>query len=978
MQNRKPKTENRKHKLIFSSSILLSFCSSVLLFFSFSVSQFFVREARAAQERNDTAIFTGQVIPAYIGGAYDPTEGFKKLAGLPIYVFAYDSWQGTNFVIHNFAVRTQIRADGSFQAQGLPTAAHYGVYFPFFLEDPNNLNSRIVRKDNLAGNPAPQTAEFRWPVDADNIRDVFSYTVGNAGVTSQITDQFGNAITLGQAFLTNERKLDIENTINVFPVVPHRVLRVSVLAQSDFSYEVVGQRITRFAPAGQAAGLMPVLNFPVIRGRTSPSGVADNRGFVSHVFQAYAPDGFYAITVWQTGAGSETYKEWNTTSPLNAASSGIALLRVRKDWQESLADANQVYTPRNTIIVWGVVTDEVGNIMSDLNSAAGKKDLDISIKTDTDVQYGGRRPTDQSSDFYTPGQNPLPTHTVWGIYILSQNPFADSSPLNENFWVYIEEAGFKTNVTNPQRIIQGTDGPVRIDLTASKSDIGHGSGYDTGIHLYITDPNQTENVGCVPQGEPEEHFGCVPTAEAIIAPMQETRIKIPAVTKSYFANRLGEIHIPDSDLKHNEPYFVTVTAGNRVGFAEIMYPQRGEVRYAETSIQLTKPASASAYYKVLGVIPVPFMPIAYAQNEPVAIEGKLILPEGSKITGKVSPMVYRWDTSTCLPPECEVFYRDTQGNLVLATDLSQSPDYSFVLKITPPNSDENLSTECLRRFPDKPYVCYSEQVALNVATYFFKTAGSAELPSGEVMDFKGEQSITIDSAGVPTPLTLEIPIGIDCRATASRVTEGMPTAEKVILWGPSWGACQLGKFFIEKAPAAFGTLQRNFLQTMPVTKTGAVVNLWNIVRNLVNVLFIIFLLIIGITTILRIEPKTWSPGSLIPKLFLAIVLANFSLLLVQLFIDVNNVATEGIMQLALNALKGVRPASGGSNIILGSATGAAGGVVIGSLAGWISSISIMMLSFVNAPGILVFVLALFIAILLFLLGLILFFIFRYA
>ena len=96
----------------------------------FSVAMVSPDTSEAFVRSSNTNVFTGRFIPAFVGGAYDPSPAFSQIAGLPVYVFAYDFWSGANqsgensWIVSDIAVRTQVRADGSFQVQGMRQTFH--------------------------------------------------------------------------------------------------------------------------------------------------------------------------------------------------------------------------------------------------------------------------------------------------------------------------------------------------------------------------------------------------------------------------------------------------------------------------------------------------------------------------------------------------------------------------------------------------------------------------------------------------------------------------------------------------------------------------------------------------------------------------------------------------------------------------------------------------------------------------------------
>ncbi len=252
-----------------------------------------------------STIFTGRFIPAFIGAAYDPTEAYAAMTGLPVYVVAFEDWNGSNrpggnsWIIGDYAVRTQIRADGTFQAQGLPEGAHYGVYFPFVLDrtngdlDGDGIQEPVIARTDCskgrasyltqlmsAGDPTiPRSSkienyeddgspdrnpcnitdkqtrwQYRMPYPEDKLVDSFSYAAeylafeDGTGSYLPLTTQVRvsptgvnppvfEKIRFEFAFITNRKEVDVANNINTFPIVPGNVLRVNVI--SNFTQQFI-------------------------------------------------------------------------------------------------------------------------------------------------------------------------------------------------------------------------------------------------------------------------------------------------------------------------------------------------------------------------------------------------------------------------------------------------------------------------------------------------------------------------------------------------------------------------------------------------------------------------------------------------------------------------------------------------------------------------------------------------------------------
>ena len=94
----------------------------------------------------------------------------------------------------------------------------------------------------------------------------------------------------------------------------------------------------------------------------------------------------------------------------------------------------------------------------------------------------------------------------------------------------------------------------------------------------------------------------------------------------------------------------------------------------------------------------------------------------------------------------------------------------------------------------------------------------------------------------------------------------------------------------------------NYVVSVPVspssvTAPGFVKATWDISRSLANNFFVLLLAIIGLTTILRISSYQWQKT--LPSLFVAVLLINFSGVLVGLVVDMANIVTSAFLKGAL-------------------------------------------------------------------------------
>lgn len=936
-----------------------------------------VKSAVAAP--NDATIFTGQIIPAFIGGAYDPTEAFKKLAGLPIYVVAYDNWGQANKIKNNLAIRTQIRADGTFQAAGLPTAAHYGVYFPFRKGGAHGAQ----RTDGLTG--GVQTAEFRWPELADKIIDVFSYSfVDGSGIT--VKDQLGNDVQLGQLFTTTTTRVDKENNINVFPVVPVSTLKVTVGDHPDASYEVYAQRIARPVTDPQAARysqISPILNYPIVRGRTSPGPGPDADNAV-HTFQAYAPEGYYVIIVWRTEGNSATYKDWDGKSPLNSSRHGMATARVDDDWQEALGKSNRV-PALGRVLLWGVVTNSRGALMTRLTQ--GLEDLQVGVSTYRGLPFRGRVASrNPNLDFYTPASTAKTDTTVWGIYMLAESILnnEDHSLEADSTCVYINNAGYRADPVRPDRgIVYGVDGPVRVDLQASKSRQGHASGYDQGVILRVTDKEGNPLRGALVR------VGT--TKEA------QERFDIPALTKTYTTNCVGEVYIPDSHLAREQSYVLELRSGRHFAYHYFTYPASGYYDNNGAAIVLEElsPTAVSAN-KILGLFPWSGSNVL-ASAPSVAIKGTILT--GEDLSG-YSVVFYslagnRFESGgivgECPPESCYVDNDGVKSPPSPFVPQGLTDEFKIILPVPPTPDEVRQACESAGwgwdRLKTLNCAIFNNRAANTVSYQMEISARRTNAKPDEAAEVFRTYNLTVRNDGVSVTYTpaVMVDFSLNCEDRFPFGLKEKATLNVGRLINLS--ACKFGKMFIEKSTALMDAVQY-WLFIRPLTQEGGVVKLWDTVRNIANVVFVLILVAIGLASILGYEPESWSPAILLPRLLVAIVVANFSLLLVQGLIDLTNVLTNTVFSITQKVLALTAPEEAG-RVIVGAAGVAAGALAARALlavfAAKLSAMGVsMLLSVIGVSVNPVFIMPLlsvaigfFFTILLFLIGLVILFYARY-
>ncbi|MBI2642188.1 MAG: hypothetical protein HYW96_01285 [Candidatus Wildermuthbacteria bacterium] len=111
----------------------------------------------------------------------------------------------------------------------------------------------------------------------------------------------------------------------------------------------------------------------------------------------------------------------------------------------------------------------------------------------------------------------------------------------------------------------------------------------------------------------------------------------------------------------------------------------------------------------------------------------------------------------------------------------------------------------------------------------------------------------------------------------------------------------------------------NYVVSVPVSPTNDntapfVREIWNFSRALANSFFVLLLAIIGLTTILRIQSYQWQKT--LPSLVIAVLLINFSGVLVGFVVDITNIITITFLKMAGGATWNAPPIVGVETLAL--------------------------------------------------------------
>lgn len=162
---------------------------------------------------------------------------------------------------------------------------------------------------------------------------------------------------------------------------------------------------------------------------------------------------------------------------------------------------------------------------------------------------------------------------------------------------------------------------------------------------------------------------------------------------------------------------------------------------------------------------------------------------------------------------------------------------------------------------------------------------------------------------------------------------GVDAARCEISGGFGWAVCPITRFLASGMDVVYSVIS-NFLEVQPLNLTetnNPTYQIWEAVRNIANMLFVIAFIIIVITYLTRYDGNLVTIKSVVPKLIVAAILVNLSYIISATSIDISNILGHGTYDAVTDIRKNLSiqnntvTASSLSNFILtGGIAGAAG------------------------------------------------------
>lgn len=114
--------------------------------------------------------------------------------------------------------------------------------------------------------------------------------------------------------------------------------------------------------------------------------------------------------------------------------------------------------------------------------------------------------------------------------------------------------------------------------------------------------------------------------------------------------------------------------------------------------------------------------------------------------------------------------------------------------------------------------------------------------------------------------------------------------------GIGWIVCPITTAVVGLNDAIW-KLASDLLSINPITQSDAIYNAWNAIRSIANVLFVIFFLVIIFSQLTGAGITNYGIKKLLPRLIICAILVNISFVVIQIAVDLSNIAGIGLKNL---------------------------------------------------------------------------------
>lgn len=167
------------------------------------------------------------------------------------------------------------------------------------------------------------------------------------------------------------------------------------------------------------------------------------------------------------------------------------------------------------------------------------------------------------------------------------------------------------------------------------------------------------------------------------------------------------------------------------------------------------------------------------------------------------------------------------------------------------------------------------------------------------------------------PQTITVTRDLTAPATGENQTLGS-TCDGNVTGGVGWILCPISNWLADGVDAVY-TIVESFLEVVPISTTeGGIYQLWDVVRSIANVCFVIAFLIIIYSQLTSIGYSNYNIKDMVPRLIIAAILVNLSFWISALAVDISNLLGHSVQSILVNIRENYTT---GANVSWASATG---------------------------------------------------------
>lgn len=207
-------------------------------------------------------------------------------------------------------------------------------------------------------------------------------------------------------------------------------------------------------------------------------------------------------------------------------------------------------------------------------------------------------------------------------------------------------------------------------------------------------------------------------------------------------------------------------------------------------------------------------------------------------------------------------------------------DKSSLPKDTIYYANYNAASNSTTSLPNGYLIYFPKNTQTKTATQAFYSEGQFDQSTGRFSDLSPPKELSVDASTFGSaPTTQSTSCNVD---------------------GIGWIICPVSKFIAQGMDYIYGLLD-GYLEVTPLTGgSNGIYQMWNIVRNIANIMFIIGFLILIYAQITGSVMSNYTLKKILPRVVVAAVLVNSSYWICAIGVDISNILGASVKELFLS------------------------------------------------------------------------------